>query len=195
MAVVANVWAYARSDERAEELAQSVELSMRGGTLSADGLESGRRESWGVSFEVMVPNATDLDVETFNGGIHVTDVEGRIRIEALNGAVHLTRISGDVVGRTTNGGLHVVLEGSEWDGEGLDVETVNGGVTITVPSDYSADLQARTVNGGIDIDFPVTVRGRIGRQLATTLGDGGAPIRAVTTNGGVKIKRGGRSVR
>lgn len=53
----------------------------------------------------------------------------------------------------------------------------------------TSDLDLETVNGGIDIDFPVTVSGRIGRQLRTTLGDGGPTIRVVTTNGGVKIKR------
>ena len=114
---------------------------------------------------------------------------------ALNGGVHLTDVAGDVQGSTTNGGLHIELTGSSWDGEGLDVETTNGGVTIRVPEDYSARLETGTVNGGIDLDFPVTVQGRIGRRLTTTLGDGGPTIRAFTTNGGVRVTRRGRAIR
>jgi DUF4097 and DUF4098 domain-containing protein YvlB len=144
---------------------------------------------------VRVPHGTDLDIETFNGGIGVTDVNGRIRFQALNGGVHLAGIGGDVQGRTTNGGLRIELDGRSWDGEGLDVQTTNGGVTLQVPENYSARLETGTVNGGIQLDFPVTVQGRIGRRLTTTLGEGGPTIRAVTTNGGVKVVRGGSAVR
>jgi DUF4097 and DUF4098 domain-containing protein YvlB len=89
----------------------------------------------------------------------------------------------------------VTLAGTRWDGEGLDVETTNGGIDVTVPEGYSARFETGTVNGGIDIDFPVTVQGRVGRRMTTTLGDGGPTIRAVTTNGGVKIRRGARTIR
>lgn len=185
----AKVWANARSEARAQEIARAVKISVSGGRIAADGPDVGRRESWGVSYEIQVPRTSDLDLETVNGGISVEDVTGDIRFAATNGGVHLTGVAGDVQGRTTNGGLHIELDGDRWAGAGLDAETVNGGVDLTIPRAYSAELVTGTVNGGIDIDFPVTVRGRIGRQLRTTLGDGGPTIRAVTTNGGVKIKR------
>lgn len=193
--VRAKVWANARDAERAREIAEEVVVEMRDGRLYAEGPRAGRNEGWGVSWELMVPLDTDLDIETQNGGISVTDVTGRIDFRAVNGGVHLTGVGGDVVGRTTNGGLHVELDGRSWDGEGLDVQTTNGGVTLLVPSDYSARLETGTTNGGIDIDFPVTVQGRIGRQLITTLGEGGPMVRAVTTNGGVRIGRSASAIR
>lgn len=193
--VRAKVWANARGGARAEEIADQVSVRMDGGRLSADGPDTGRGENWGVSWEVMVPRATDLDIETHNGGIGVTDVSGTIQFQALNGGVHLTGVGGDVEGRTTNGGLHIELDGDNWDGEGLDVETTNGGVTLRVPTDYSARLETGTVNGGIDIDFPVMVQGRVGRRLTTTLGEGGPLVRAMTTNGGVKITRASGAIR
>jgi putative adhesin len=193
--VRAKVWANARTVERAEEIANMVQVRMDRGRLSADGPDTRRRESWGVSWEVMVPRSTDLEIETHNGGIDVTDVSGRIEFEALNGGVRLMGVGGDVVGRTTNGGLHIELAGDSWDGEGLDVQTTNGGVTLRVPPDYSAQLETGTVNGGIDIDFPITVQGRIGRRLSATLGEGGPVVRAVTTNGGVRILRATKAIR
>jgi hypothetical protein len=36
----------------------------------------------------------------------------------------------------------------------------------------------------------VTVQGRFPRQFTTQLGAGGAPVRAVTTNGPVVVRRG-----
>lgn len=187
--VRARVQASARSEDRAQEIGRAVELRVDGGRIRAEGPGTGRREGWGVSWEVHVPRSTNLRVRTTNGGIDVTDVVGDIDFRATNGGVTLVGVAGDVRGRTTNGGLHVELSGDGWSGAGMDVETTNGGVTLLIPEDYSAELVTGTTNGGIDVDFPVTVRGRIGRQLRTTLGDGGPTIRAVTTNGGVHISR------
>ena len=64
-------------------------------------------------------------------------------------------------GETRNGGLNVALSGYRWDGDGLDVETSNGGVTVAIPDGYNAELETRTVNGGLRIDFPITVQGEL----------------------------------
>jgi hypothetical protein len=187
--VRARVQASARTEDRAQEIGRDVELRVDGGRVRAEGPRTGRRESWAVSWEVRVPRSTNLRMRTTNGGIDVTDVSGDIDFRATNGGVTLVGVAGDVRGRTTNGGLHVELAGEGWTGAGMDVETTNGGITLLIPDDYSAELVTGTTNGGIDIGFPVTVQGRIGRQLRTTLGDGGPTIRAVTTNGGVHISR------
>jgi hypothetical protein len=65
-------------------------------------------------------------------------------------------------------------------------------VNLVVPEGYSAHLEAATTNGGFSVDFPITVSGRIGRRLSADLGSGGAPVRVVTTNGGVRVTRPGR---
>ncbi len=98
-------------------------------------------------------------------------------------------MAGTVHGRTTNGGLSIELAGARWDGEGLDVATTNGGVTLAAPDDYSARLEVGTTNGGIHVDFPVMISGKIQKELSTTLGSGGALIRVKTTNGGVTLTR------
>ncbi len=74
---------------------------------------------------------------------------------------------------------------------GLDAETTNGPVNLAIPESYSARLEFGTVNGPMSVGFPVTVtiQGRVGRRITTTLGAGGAPVRAVTTNGPVEIRR------
>jgi DUF4097 and DUF4098 domain-containing protein YvlB len=188
--VRAKVWATADDASRATELARQVRVEVEGGVIRARGPESTRRESWGVSYEVRVPRRTDLDIRTHNGGVSLDGVTGALRFEAQNGGVHLSRLAGDVRGSTVNGGLHVELDGSRWQGAGLDVHTTNGGVDVRIPDGYSADFETGTVNGGIQVDFPVTVQGRVGRRLRTTLGDGGSAIKVVTTNGGVRVRGG-----
>jgi DUF4097 and DUF4098 domain-containing protein YvlB len=85
--------------------------------------------------------------------------------------------------------LNVELTGNRWEGEALDVRTTNGGVSLSIPSNYSAHLETGTVNGRISVDFPITMQGDITKEVAVNLGSGGPTIRAMTTNGGVRISR------
>jgi hypothetical protein len=64
-------------------------------------------------------------------------------------------------------------------------------VNLDIPADYSARLETGTVNGPFDIDSPLTVtlQGRRYSRIHSVLGAGGAPVRAVTTNGPVQIRR------
>ncbi len=132
---------------------------------------------------------SNLSLKAHNGGIGVSDVRGQIEFSALNGGVTLRRLAGDVKGHTMNGGLSIDLAGNGWDGEGMDVRTTNGGVTLSIPENYSAHLETGTVNGGLKFDFPITLQGEIKHQLSLDLGGGGKTVRAMTTNGGVSIKR------
>lgn len=187
--VRARVETMAESDGAAKSLASQVIVHTSGGQIRAAGPQLSHRQSWSVSYEVFVPRKIDLTLKTHNGGIHIADVQGEIDFDALNGGVSLKRLAGNVHGHTTNGGLSVELAGNRWNGAQLDARTTNGGVSMSVPADYSARLETGTVNGHINVDFPVTVQGAIDRQLSVTLGSGGPLVRAVTTNGGVSIKR------
>ena len=188
--VVARVQVNARSEREARDIAHDVRIS-DGDVLRADGPSRlGRNEHWSVSYEIMVPRRTDLQLEASNGGLSVADVSGRVAMRTVNGGLHVSNAAGDVRGRTTNGGVTAELTGDRWEGTGLDLETTNGGVRLVMPRDYSAPLEMGTVNGGMQIDFPITVQGRLDRRrLNTQIGRGGAPIRVVTTNGGVIIRR------
>ncbi|HUE80816.1 MAG TPA: DUF4097 family beta strand repeat-containing protein [Pyrinomonadaceae bacterium] len=187
--VRARVQAGAPTKSEAEALGQQITIQTAGGTISATGPEHGNDYHWSVNYEVFVPRRSDLSLETRNGGLAISDVYGRIQFQAVNGGVVLRRVGGSVRGSTTNGGLVVELTGEQWDGEELDVRTTNGGIVMSVPENYSAHLQTGTVNGNLSVDFPGMQQDKKAKELAVYLGSGGARVRAMTTNGGVKIKR------
>jgi hypothetical protein len=112
-----------------------------------------------------------------------------MRFRAVNGGISVDQVGGDVRGETTNGGVHARLTGSTWSGAGLNLRTTNGGVSLVIPRGYNARLETGTVNGGMNFDFPITVRGRLDREISTQLGSGGPLVRATTTNGGVRIQQ------
>ncbi|MFZ0062983.1 MAG: hypothetical protein WAL47_13215 [Pyrinomonadaceae bacterium] len=187
--VRARVQAAAASQGEADQLVKQIRIETSGGKVYAVGPESRKNYQWNVSYEIFVPKRSDLSLEAYNGGISIADVTGNIEFTGHNGGVVLRRVGGTVRGGTMNGGLVVELDGASWSGQELDVKTTNGGIVMAIPENYSAHLETGTVNGHLNIDFPVTVQGRIGRELAVNLGNGGPTVRAMTTNGGIKIKR------
>lgn len=184
--------ATAATEEQARALAQRIDVSATVDRVTATGPDQqqlAERENWSVSFRLTVPTKTSLSLLTRNGGISISDVDGEINFRTNNGGVKLMRLAGNVRGRTTNGGVDVDLDGATWNGQGLDVETQNGGVHMAIPSNYSAQLETGTVNGGLNIEFPVAVQGRMTRQIQTQLGGGGPLIKVRTSNGGVNIRK------
>jgi len=189
--VRSRVEGWADSDAEAASLVKQINVETSGGSITAHGpFNAGHREGWSVSYEIFVPQASNVEVRSFNGGIDVSDVNGTLRAETMNGGIHLARMAGEVTGTTTNGGVHVELMGFSWQGRELDLRTTNGGVTVSMPAGYSAHVKAETVNGGVNSEFPLTVTGRLNtRDIDANVGSGGPLIHISTVNGGVNIRR------
>jgi len=192
ISIRSRVETWAPSVGEASALAGLVRVDASAGQIKASGPDPQRDSSWSVSYEIFVPQMTDLSTTSFNGGINVSDVRGRIEFDAKNGGVRLTRVAGDVRGQTLNGGIQVELTGRTWEGGQLDARTTNGGITLSMPDNYSAHIQTGTVNGAVDSDFPIGVpvqdRTRP-RNLDFNVGSGGPLIHVSTTNGGVKLRK------
>jgi DUF4097 and DUF4098 domain-containing protein YvlB len=179
--------------EEAQSLAKSIRIET-GGTVRAEG--ASEENGWSVSYQILVPRSTNLNLTTMNGGISIGDVEGTIEFSAKNGGINLSNLAGDVKGKTTNGGLNIELSGNTWRGNGIDVETTNGGVHLSMPENYAARFETRTVNGGFRSDIAALQSEkeadengyrRPGVNISREINGGGALVRIVTTNGGVKI--------
>lgn len=189
--VKACIQAAAPSDSEARALASQVAISAGAGMIEPSGPSKGKQLYWGVSYEVWLPKAANLNLKANNGSLAVEDVAGEIRFHTLNGSVHLSSVEGDVDGSTTNGSLTIDLTGSAWKGNGLRAKTTNGSVSLVFPENFSSQVQASTVNGRVKVDFPITVSGEIGKSMSFQLGNGGPPIEARTVNGSVHISRRG----
>ncbi len=188
--VQARIVATADTEEEAKSIASRVQVVATAVRVDSDGPRNlGGRQGWNVSYRLAVPTHTPLTSTTTNGGITVDAVDSRVELRTTNGGVKLSRVAGDIEGRTTNGGIDVDLEGTTWNGTGLDLQTTNGGVRLSIPAQYNAHLETGTKNGNIRIDFPINFQGTLGRTFSTDLGSGGPTLRVRTSNGGVRITK------
>jgi hypothetical protein len=193
IAITARIQVNARSSSDAEAIARDIKIEASGGTIRATGGSGsfGRRQNWSVSFVVMVPRRTDLTLSTQNGPLSVEDVAGKMDLQTQNGPLSLSGVGGDVHASAQNGPLMIELLGTRWEGTGLDAETQNGPADLRIPDNYNAKIEFGTVNGPMDVGFPmtVTISGRVKDRISTTLGNGGPPIRVVTTNGPMTVRK------
>jgi DUF4097 and DUF4098 domain-containing protein YvlB len=189
MQVRARVAANADTSDQAQALVRQVTVQTSG-SIHAEGPSNEGERNWSVSYEISVPTDQMLSLSSTNGSIAISTVRGQAEFTTQNGSISLTDVSGNFKGRTQNGSVQLSLQGTRWDGEGLDLETGNGSIRVTVPDGFAAHVETHTVNGRVTIDFPVTIAGEVDRRNVTTdLNGGGASMRLVTTNGSVSIRK------
>ncbi|MBV9760940.1 MAG: DUF4097 family beta strand repeat protein [Acidobacteriaceae bacterium] len=187
--VKACVQTAASTESEARGLVSQISIAQGPGQIEPNGPSTNDQLHWNVSYEVWLPVSSNLDMHAHNGSIHVEEVRGEIRFHTTNGSVHLAEVGGDVDGSTTNGSLTIELAGNAFNGKGIHAETTNGSVNLSLPDNYSAQVETSTVNGRVKVDFPVTVSGEIGKSMSFQLGRGGPVIEARTVNGSVHIGR------
>lgn len=137
------------------------------GSVSLDGVSASKLDLEGVSGDLTTRNtaANELSVENVSGG---TDLEGSF---------------GRIEGETVSGSL-TVAPGSAVSF--IDLESVSGGITITLPEDMAGfTLNHSSVSGGVECDFPVDA----GRHSITYLGGGGS-FDVETVSGPIQVRKG-----
>lgn len=160
------------------------------GIRSERGMRWNDRNDVSVRFTVRVPEGVRVDLSTVNGGIEVNGVNTEVRANTVNGSINARSAGGPVRAKTVNGSINISM-GTLGSAEDLEYQTVNGAITITLPSNFGAELELSTVNGRVSTDFPITVSGTLSpRRLRGTVGDGRTRLRASTVNGSVTLKRG-----
>ena len=141
-----------------------------------------------VHFDVRVPYGVGFVGRTVNGEINAESLQGDAEAHTVNGSVRLTT-TGLAVANTVNGSVNVTMGRADWP-NGATFKTVNGGITLTLPGFFNAELRAETLNGSINSDFPLTVTGQVGpRRLRGTIGSGGQELNLSTVNGSIKLVR------
>ena len=191
VALEARVRVWAPTAAQATDLLNRIVIDTANGDIRDHGPHQSffGRSGYSIDYTLHVPQHVAADLQTENGGIDLTRLNGQLHFATTNGGVHLDQLAGDVQGHTVNGGLNITLAGDRWQGEGLNASTTNGGIDLRMPDHYSAHLETATVNGGISVNFPITIQGEIKNRLDTNIGGGGPTIHAETVNGGVSIHR------
>lgn len=144
-----------------------------------------------VQYRLQVPRGAVLDeVETVNGSVTISNMTNSTKASAVNGNVKATNLRGTARISTVNGTTEADFDSVSNTGQ-ISLDTVNGKVLLTVPSDINATVKADSLNGQIINDFGLPVRKGeyVGRDLYGKIGSGELRVRLNSVNGDLIIKR------
>jgi len=141
-----------------------------------------------VRFIVKVPAGVTLVGRTVNGQVDALRLNGDVVLHTVNGSVNFSTTAGGRA-NTVNGSIHGEMGRADWSNT-LEMATVNGSITLTLPTGLNTDVKASTVNGDISTDFPMTISGRVSRRrIEGTIGGGGRLLSLNSVNGSITLKR------
>lgn len=159
-----------------------------------------------VRVEIRVPNGLLANVHTRDGSITVNGVSGAFRLRTGDGRVEATRIDGTLDADTGDGSIRVrgrldgmtlhtgdgSIEAELTDGSkittGWDVGTGDGHITLRLPSNFGAELDAHTNDGKVEVDFPLsTTRTVSGNNVRGKLNGGGPLLKIRTGDGAIHL--------
>jgi DUF4097 and DUF4098 domain-containing protein YvlB len=142
-----------------------------------------------VEYSLTVPRKAVLEsIELINGSIWIEGVEGNVKASSINGRVTARGLTGEAKLSTINGPLEATFTQLD-ESNPISLASVNGNVTLIVPSNANAAIRAGTVHGDISSDFGIQVKHGeyVGQSLDGQIGTGGPRIKLGNVNGSIKI--------
>jgi DUF4097 and DUF4098 domain-containing protein YvlB len=152
------------------------------------------------------PLSGSLSLKTGDGSITADGLEGEIHLTTGDGSIRATDLAGQLVAHTGDGNMDVRgrfegldlhtgdgnIEAAAEEGSRLQsawaLHSGDGNITLRVPRDLGADLDAHTGDGSIELERPVTVTGRISESAVRgKIGAGGPPLRLNSGDGSIHI--------
>jgi DUF4097 and DUF4098 domain-containing protein YvlB len=187
---------YADTKERLDEA--KIEIDSRNDSLSIRTKYPDHNQSWNwgsrnnpasVEYTLTVPRTARLDeIKLINGALDINGVSGEVNASCINGHLEAHNLAGRARLSTINGDLDARFD--QLAGSSVELNSVNGSVELTIPSDSKAEIEASTVSGGINNDFGLHVNHHqfVGHNLRGELGSGGTRIKLSDVNGRIEIR-------
>jgi len=197
----------ARPGSDAESILGQIKMTFSNGQLGVSGPSS--HHQWGAHILIKTPRAAAMELNVHNGPLGLFHVEGNLKVHAVNGPItvrgckgelnlsaengpiSLEENGGKLTVRTQNGPINIDLDGTSWNGAGLEAHAANGPVTLRVPSGYQSGVILESEGHG-----PFSCRASVcneGRKSwdedrkSVEFGSGPTVVRVSTVNGPVSV--------
>jgi hypothetical protein len=193
------IWVPDKASVNIKSVSSSVAVTSIGGSLEGN-LVSGNA--------TLSKIAGSVDFRTVSGRIEVQDVGVDIDVKTVSGWISATRIKGSVDAETTSGSIvlkeiseaksvrakvlsgRISYDGLLGAGSKFDLETLSGGIDLTLPANANFELDAKTFSGHVNSEFPITMSGNISpKELRGVVNNGGSTLRLKTFSGSINIRK------
>jgi hypothetical protein len=142
-----------------------------------------------IDYVVSVPHFCDLEIDNGKGDVSVTGVQGSLLANLIETNAHFEVSTGTTSVTVTNGSVDIAFGAHGWSGRAAAVQVGTGDLTVRLPSNLSAEIDALILRTGvIDNTFPglkprdrhvafndksISAKARVGGpSMKFTVGDG-----------------------
>ena len=176
-------------DARIEVDASADRVSIRTRYPEHDSWFRGYDNPASVDYTISVPRGVRLEAHLVNGPLELSGVTGEVRASAVNASMSIKGLASEAELSTVNSRLEAEFDRLPNSGR-ISAKSVNGSVTVSIPSNANVEVEANTLNGGIHNDFNLPVQnGRpVGHKMRGKIGDGGLEITMHNVNGRVDLR-------
>ena len=133
-----------------EEPGVTVRRSGRGWNVHSDDDDHTWRTE--VKYRITAPPGLSLSVSTVNGAVSVLDLAAPMDLSTVNGKIDVTGARREAKLNTVNGAIRATFAELQ-KGVSVDVRTVNGGITLTLPAKAGFHFEGHTMSGEILSSF------------------------------------------
>ncbi|MDQ3020461.1 MAG: hypothetical protein M3R36_07820 [Bacteroidota bacterium] len=139
-----------------------------------------------VDYEISVPLNMKIEIENINGNVSAGSLSDDLKIDLVNGEISLENYTGRLECEVTNGSFSGHIESTK----GIDINTINGGVTLYLNNYMNANVRAESLHGKItneQLQFREMIKeknlfkGKLGSD------DSEVDIKIETVNGKIKL--------
>jgi hypothetical protein len=190
--VTAKITARAATKEKAQKLAEESQLKLEPAgnrlevkiekPLTAD------NDAICASFSITVPRQTALELETNVGELEIDNITGPIKAQTNVGKIACREITGRADLTTNVGEVKVVYAKDASAACNVDISTSVGEIDFAGPDNLSAKFHASANVGSIKTRLPLTVTGKISKNIDGTTGAGEGKVILKTNVGSIKIR-------
>lgn len=152
---------------------------------------------WKINFKIMVPAIADLEIDSGNGPIKLSGVEGAIRLNAFQSDADLTLTGGFFSAIIQRGAVNFRIPARSWRGSGATLQVAGGTLNVSLMPGFSGDIDASILRlGEIRNSYPGIVprenNSITPRMLEGRVGAGGARLSFTVGDGTIEIKPSGQ---
>jgi hypothetical protein len=190
--VTAKICVKAPTDEEAQDIADQIKIALEqdGKTLTVKTSKPRlkMRRSISISFDITVPKQTVLELGCDVGNIQVINITEKIKAETDVGQITCEEVSGDINVKADVGTIKIIYSKTAPAACNAAISTDVGSIDLTAPPNCSAVVHAETNVGSITSGQPLTLTGKIGKNLNGTMGAGEGKLYLKTNVGSIKIR-------
>ena len=145
----------------------------------------------------------DIQIRTGDGSIRLEQITGKVDLETTDGSIGVEAKPTVLKARTGDGSIRARIQADSVMAENWELTTSDGTITLALPMNFNAELDAETSDGSVRADSSIfreerndessgesrEERRERRRTLRAKVGDGGKTFRIRTGDGTIRIER------